>query len=108
MVALLAIVLTPVRGPAQVVRGTVVRDGAPVPGVVVQLLDSTSTAVARDLSDEGGAYRLLAPRPGTYRLAARRIGYAPMQTALFTLGQLTRFQLRRAGNPHPLASMSAR
>lgn len=71
---------------AQVARGVVANRGAAVSGVVVQLLDSTSTVVARGLSDEKGAYRVLAPRAGTYRLIARRIGFAALQSPPFTLG----------------------
>ncbi len=39
---------------AQSVRGLVTRGSTPIPGVVVQLLDSTATIVARTLSDDAG------------------------------------------------------
>ncbi len=67
------------RADAQIVRGTVV-DGAgnAIPGVVVALIDSTQTAVARSLTSERGEYRLVAPRAGTYRLRTLRIGYQPV------------------------------
>lgn len=76
---------------AQSVRGTVTRVGTPIPGVVVQLLDSTSTIVSRMLSDERGMYRLRAPRGGTYRLATRRIGFVPSISRPFVLvdGEIT-------------------
>ena len=70
---------------AQTVRGVVSRTGVPIPGVVVQLLDSTRAVVIRALSDERGVYRLLAPRSGTYQLSARRIGYAPVTSPAFVL-----------------------
>ncbi|MES2178943.1 MAG: carboxypeptidase regulatory-like domain-containing protein [Gemmatimonadota bacterium] len=63
---------------AQAVRGTVVdRANAPVSGVVTQLLDSTSRVVARQLSNSSGAFRLTAPRAGSYRIQTLRIGFAP-------------------------------
>lgn len=63
---------------AQVVRGTVVdATEHPISGVVVALLDSAQAIVARALTDDAGEYRLLAPRPGTYRLRTLRVGYQP-------------------------------
>jgi len=85
LLALAVAVATPSLGGAQTVRGVVTRVGVPVPGVVVQLLDETSTTVARTLTDDAGAYRLLAPEPGTYRLATRRIGFAPTLSPAFAL-----------------------
>ena len=63
---------------AQTIRG-VIADGAdqPVSGVVVFMLDSTSTVVARALSNERGEFRVVGPRAGTYRLRTMRIGYRP-------------------------------
>ena len=63
---------------AQVVRGTVVdAAGRPVPGVVVGLVDSTQAVVARSLTNDLGEYRVAAPRPGTYFLQTRRVGFQP-------------------------------
>src|SRR5512134_1647452 len=63
---------------AQVVRGTVVdATGRPVPGVVVGLVDSTQAIVARSLTNDRGEYRVAAPRPGTYFLQTRRVGFQP-------------------------------
>src|SRR5262245_42370765 len=51
---------------AQTVRGVVVDQSAtPVPGVVVQLLDSTSRVAGRALSNERGEFRVAATRAGT-------------------------------------------
>ncbi len=75
----------PSLGWAQTVRGVVTRIGVPVPGVVVQLLDASSLVVARTLTDDAGAYRLLAPGAGNYRLATRRIGFAPTLSPVLTL-----------------------
>ena len=77
--------LAPALG-AQSVRGVVTRGATPIPGVVVQLLDSTAAIVARTLTDDAGVYRLLAPRSGTYRLSTRRIGFAPTTSATVVLG----------------------
>jgi protocatechuate 3,4-dioxygenase beta subunit len=66
---------------AQTVRGTVVGDGdRPVRGVVVILVDPASKEVGRSLTDEGGEYRLVAPRPGTYRVRTLRIGFRSLLT----------------------------
>jgi hypothetical protein len=63
---------------AQTVRGVVVDQSAtPVPGVVVQLLDSASRVAGRALSNERGEFRVAATRAGTYRLGTLRIGYRP-------------------------------
>lgn len=70
---------------AQTVRGVVTRAGAPIPGVVVQLLDSADATAGSGISDDRGVYRIVAARAGTYRLLARRVGFAPHRTAAFTL-----------------------
>jgi hypothetical protein len=71
---------------AQSVRGTVVNEGnAPVPGVIVLLLDSASTIAARALTSEGGTFRLSAPRAGVYRTRTLRIGFRPMLSGTFQM-----------------------
>ncbi len=71
---------------AQAVRGTVVdRSTAPVPGVVVLLLDAANNVAARDLSDETGAFRVAAPHPGAYRLRTLRIGFRPTTSDVLQL-----------------------
>lgn len=63
---------------AQTVRGVVVDEGGvPVPGVILQLLDSASKSTARGLTDERGEFRLVAPRAGRYRISTLRIGFRP-------------------------------
>lgn len=80
--------LFPALAGAQSVRGVVVDQGdIPVPGVVVQLLDSTSHSAARALSNDRGEFRLAAPAAGTYRVTTLRIGYSPLTTPAFTLGR---------------------
>lgn len=68
---------------AQAVRGRVMSAAgdAPIPGVVVSLLDSAAAAVTRALSDASGRYELTAARPGRYRIRAQRIGFRPITSA---------------------------
>lgn len=54
---------------------------APVPGVLVSLLDSADVAVARALTDASGRFELGAPRPGRYRIRTQRIGFRPSTSA---------------------------
>lgn len=77
--AMISTALLAASAAAQSVRGTVVDAGAiPLPGVVIQLLDSSSTVRARALSDERGVFLLVAPTAGTYRVRTLRIGYKPV------------------------------
>jgi hypothetical protein len=72
---------------AQVVRGVVVDEaGTPLPGVVVQLVDSAARTAARSLTDERGAFRVAASSAGVYRLSTLRIGFRPVTSAAMTLG----------------------
>lgn len=78
--------LLPGAAHSQVVRGTVVDASTrPVVGAVVVLLDSMQAVVARALSDDGGEYRVLAPRAGSYRLRTLRIGFQPTLSSLIVL-----------------------
>jgi hypothetical protein len=63
---------------AQAVRGTVITpDSVLVSGVIVTLIDSTGTPVARALADDGGRFTMRAPAPGTYRIEAKRLAFRP-------------------------------
>ncbi len=71
---------------AQSVQGVVVARGEnPVSGVVVLLLDTSATIAARALSNAGGAFHLVAPKAGTYRIRTLRIGFTPATSAPFAL-----------------------
>jgi hypothetical protein len=71
---------------SQTVQGsTVGPDGQALPGVVLLLLDSASTVVARALSAAGGQFRIAAPHAGMFRLRALRIGFSPITSESFTL-----------------------
>jgi Carboxypeptidase regulatory-like domain len=87
---------------AQTVRGLVVNEAnAAVPGVLVQLLDSTSAIAAHTLSGAGGEFRLSAPFAGTFRLRTLRIGFRPVLSdpvVLVAGAEVTR-QLQLNSNP---------
>ena len=67
------------RADAQVLRGSVVgADGSTVvAGAVIALVDSVGATVARTLSDDRGAFRVSAPRAGTYRVRTLHVGTRP-------------------------------
>lgn len=71
----------------QSVIGTVVDDVAStrVSAVRVMLLDSSNVAVARAESDSTGQFLLIAPRIGTYRVHAARVGYDDLLSDTFPL-----------------------
>lgn len=72
-------------GLAQIVRGTVTDGTAPVPGVVVILLDSASKEMGRAYTNGRGEYSVTALRPGEYRVRTLRIGFRPQISAPITL-----------------------
>lgn len=59
--------------------------GIPVSGVVLLLVGSADTAVARALSDERGRFSFGLLQPGEYRVQARRIGFGPVTSEAFIL-----------------------
>jgi hypothetical protein len=68
---------------AQLYQG-VVRDSvsrAPIPGVVVSVIDTSGKSVMRTLANQNGGYRLLVPS-GASRLRVQRIGYRLREIAL--------------------------
>lgn len=77
--AILGLGIPPSTVLGQRIRVAVVdRSDAPIPGVLVQLVDSAGNAAARALSDERGELMLVPPRAGLYRLRTLRIGYRPL------------------------------
>jgi hypothetical protein len=75
------------RLPAQIVRGTVVdQTGMAVPGVLVQLTDTTARVLGRTLTDDRGGFRILASAGGVFRVSTLRIGFRPTTSTSFTLG----------------------
>lgn len=79
-----AVLLLPGAAAAQVVSGRVVEagTGTPVSAAFVTLVDSAGLDRTSGLAGEDGAFRLLAPSPGRYRLRAERIGYRSITTEL--------------------------
>ena len=78
--------LLPALVAGQTIRGVVVDQAdAPIPGVVMQLLDSTAYITARALSNERGEFRLGAAHAGTYHVRTLRIGYRPTTSDAFVL-----------------------
>lgn len=94
---------------AQSVRGVVVDPGGmPVPGVVVQAVDSSDAIAGRALTNERGEFLLVAGKPGTYIVRTLRIGYRPVASAPITLAageeRSQRFEL--SGIPVTLSSVT--
>ena len=54
-----------------------VETNRPIASAMLTLLASDSSAVTMAMSDVDGHWRLDAPRPGSYYVAARRLGYRP-------------------------------
>ena len=87
---------------AQAGRGLVVDvNDRPVSGVVVQLIDSTTTVVARALTDERGQFTLMAPRAASYQIVALRIGYRPTLSGPYGMqrGETVARRLTLSGTP---------
>ena len=104
--ALLLGVGTPRTANAQRVHGVVeAAAGVPVSGVVLLLVGSADTSVARALSDERGRFSFGPSEPGQYRVQARRIGFGPVSSETFTLmpGADKSLQVAMTGIPTLLA-----
>jgi hypothetical protein len=79
LAAIVALTLLPLTGRAQSVRGIARIDGtaSPAAQTSVILVDSAGDVIAGAMTGSDGTYFIRAPRPGVYRLQARRIGFAP-------------------------------
>lgn len=87
--ALLLLMLLPAsRGSAQPVVGVVVGEatGAPLPGAMVILFDSTGSRVSRVLTNAAGRFLMHARDPGLHHITVERIGYATWTTDRFEPG----------------------
>ncbi len=109
-VVMLAASLTLATGAhAQAVRGTVITpDSLLVSGVIVTLIDSTGTPVARALADDGGRFTMRAPSAGTYRIEAKRLAFRPTLDVPIKLeeGRLLLHTLVLRGAPVQLEGMT--
>jgi len=70
-----------------IVQGTVVRDGDPVPGAYVRLLDSTGEFTAEVQTSATGAFRFFAA-PGDWTLRTLTSGSSVDTPATAVLGQV--------------------
>lgn len=86
--AIVAILLAPVAGQGQVIRGVVVESGTRdgIPDVQVTLLTAVDFERVQAVTDTSGAFRLVAPRAGRYVLRVEHLGYAPFESDTLTLG----------------------
>jgi len=71
----------------QHIRGRVLdlASNSPIRAVLLTLHGADSSVVASSVSDAAGRWRLDAPRPGAYYIAARRLGYQPWVSSALTL-----------------------
>lgn len=84
---LLCVTAIPMLASAQSIRGTAVDGtGAPLPGVVVLLVDQRDSVTSRALTNETGEFRVTATIAGVYRLRTMRLGFRPMTSPGITLG----------------------
>jgi len=76
-----------IRADGQAVSGRVTAEsgGAALGAVAVTLLLGMDEAVRRTVTDEHGAYLLLAPRAGDYRVVAQHLGYHRLESPLFSV-----------------------
>lgn len=74
---------------AQIIRGTLLDDKTerPIELASVLMRDSASFVVASTTTDSAGNFALRAPRPGTYTLLARRLGYRTDVSPELTLAE---------------------
>jgi carboxypeptidase family protein len=74
---------------AQTISGRVVAksDGAPVPGAIVALLDSSGRAVITKLAEDGGTFTFDALSEGRYAVRVERVGFRSSTTAPFLVRQ---------------------
>jgi len=80
LAALLVAATTPAALAQSIIRGTVIEDSSdfPVSMVDIRLVDGTGATIIRTLSDTLGQFRIEVPDTGTFSLAVRRVGYAPI------------------------------
>jgi hypothetical protein len=73
---------------AQVVSGTLLEDQtrSPLAGGLVTLISDPAIQVGQTRTDSAGAFHLVLPRAGTYRLRAQLLGYAPALSPDIDLG----------------------
>lgn len=99
-VALLAIALLAGSTPAaaQLVSGKVLeeRSEQPVGGAMIELMDTTGLRRATTVADTAGAFSIMVPQPGLYRLRISHIAYATAETEVIraAVGEQVELELR--------------
>jgi hypothetical protein len=90
---------------AQMVAGTVVEDGTdqPVAGATIELMDTTGLRRGTVVADTSGAFRILVPQPGWYRLRVSHIAYATTETPTINAEMGTQVELELRMNPTAVA-----
>jgi len=105
--ALLALLAPRLQG--QVVRGMVNEQAtaAPLPGVVLSVIDSGGATVLQALSDDKGAFEIRLPAAGRYSIDAKRIGVRRVLTAPFDIavGETRRLDVTVEPLPAVLSSV---
>jgi hypothetical protein len=105
--ALLAGVLLACSTPAaaQMVSGTVVADGTdqPIAGATIELMDTTGLRRGTVVADTSGAFRILVPQPGVYRLRVSHIAYATTETPTINAEMGTQVELELRMSPTAVA-----
>ncbi len=87
LLATALLISAPLAG-AQTIRGSIVdRNDHSISGVLVVLLDSSGTVVARTLAGDDGQYLLRTTSPGAYRVRTLRIGFSPLISPVITIGE---------------------
>lgn len=100
MISLLAAALLASSAPAaaQLVSGTVLEEGTdqPVASATIELMDTTGLQRGTTVSDTAGAFRIMVPQPGLYRLRISHIAYSTTstQTINAALGEQVKLELR--------------
>lgn len=90
-----ALCVNPAGAAAQSIVGKTVdaTSGAPIVTAAVELLDGVSAVRARVLTDSTGAFRVMAPLPGRYRLRITMIGYATIESGELAADQGTQLEV---------------
>lgn len=90
---------------AQLVSGTVLEEGTgqPVAGAVIEVFDTTGLQRASAVADTSGAFRILVPQPGVYRLRVSHIAYATAETEAIDVDLGTQVELELRMSPTAVA-----
>jgi Carboxypeptidase regulatory-like domain len=109
LLALALLLIRPLDGSAQAIRGSLVEagSGAPVEGAAVLLLDEAGDRLAWVLTDAAGRYQFVLESGGRYRLSAERIGHAGATSDILEVqpGETLRYRMELAFEAITLAEI---